>query len=498
MLDKNIVEAKKMLEFAFKYEESFGNFFTLFMKLRINHFITINKDIFTYEIYCKNKKLIDEKYYEDSKFLYEKYVNNHLLINQMEPSLFIITLVPYVFNVSMNLYIKEKNYSFKEISFDLKENNLTNISILYSSYSYHIIENNLVGNNILRDCDLANTLDLNKSCFINFNKNNYITIEDKKCNKCNKYNDSNFIKFLKKLPIINSSICLNCLKNTINEILIKRYEKMISEQFNYLEFYLRDIPLTSNEDNEFIFLSPPEFYSLFECNIYTYFRNLIINNLCDLCRKYKNKIITKECGCKRCLDCAKKEINKNLILTNFDKNYLKKDDFMTCQCNIKNSTIKYSNIINEYLDKNEKMILKEKLDSKIQDQFKNYCMHCGTKLINNNIGSENLPPKTVIVKINEKLIKHYICRDCKGKENSSDICIICEQKHEIEKNKKEQEQEKVNVKNGPNLNKRKKKEDINININNSNNIENKNIKKDIKKKPEKKRREGIICRCIIF
>ena len=126
MLDKNIVEAKKMLEFAFKYEESFGNFFTLFMKLRINHFITINKDIFTYEIYCKNKKLIDEKYYEDSKFLYEKYANNNLFINQMEPSMFIISLVPYVFNVSMNLYIKEKNYSFVKICFDLKENIQTN------------------------------------------------------------------------------------------------------------------------------------------------------------------------------------------------------------------------------------------------------------------------------------------------------------------------------------------------------------------------------------
>lgn len=84
---------------------------------------------------------------------------------------------------------------------------------------------------------------------------------------------------------------------------------MIAENFKYLEFYLRDIPLTSNEDNEFIFLSPPEFYCLFECNIYTYFRNLILN-LCDRCRKFKNKIITKECGCKRCLDCAKIEIKR--------------------------------------------------------------------------------------------------------------------------------------------------------------------------------------------
>ena len=432
MLDKNIVEAKKMLEFAFKYEESFGNFFTLFMKLQINHFIKINKDIFTYEKYFKNKKLIEEEYYEDGKFLYEKYANNNLFINQMEPSMFIISLVPYVFNVSMNLYIKEKNYSFVKICFDLKENIQTNISILYSNYSYHILDNNLADNNKLKDFDLANTLDLKKSYFQNFNKNDYISIEEKKCNICK---NLKLIRFLKKLQNINSSICLNCLKNTIDEILIKRYDKMIAENFKYLEFYLRDIPLTSNEDNEFIFLSPPEFYCLFECNIYTYFRNLILD-LCDLCREFKNKIITKECGCKRCLDCAKKEFN-------FDKNYLNKNDFMICQCRKKINTFKYSRIINDNLDEKGKKDIKEKIE-KIKQQLQNYCMYCGTKLNNNNIGSEKFSPIKIKVELNRQLIYHYICLNCKNKKNSSDICIICEQKHEkveIEENEKSQKKD---------------------------------------------------------
>ena len=316
------------------------------------------KNIFTKKKYFKNKKLIEEEYYEDGKFLYEKYANNNLFINQMEPSMFIISLVPYVFNVSMNLYIKEKNYSFVKICFDLKENIQTNISILYSNYSYHILDNNLADNNKLKDFDLANTLDLKKSYFQNFNKNDYISIEEKKCNICK---NLKLIRFLKKLQNINSSICLNCLKNTIKEILIKRYDKMIAENFQYLEFYLRDIPLTSNKDNEFIFLSPPEFYCLFESNICKYFRNLIIN-LCDGCRNFKNKIITKECGCKICLDCAKKEINSNLALTNFEKNYLKKDYFKTCQCNIKNNIVKYSNIINDNLDEKEKKKIKKDID----------------------------------------------------------------------------------------------------------------------------------------
>ena len=467
MVNKNIDEAKKMLEYAFKYEESFGNFFTLFMKLQINHFIKINKDIFTYEKYFKNKKLIEEEYYEDGKFLYEKYANNNLFINQMEPSMFIISLVPYVFNVSMNLYIKEKNYSFVKICFDLKENIQTNISILYSNYSYHILDNNLADNNKLKDFDLANTLDLKKSYFQNFNKNDYISIEEKKCNICK---NLKLIRFLKKLQNINSSICLNCLKNTIKEILIKRYDKMIAENFKYLEFYLRDIPLTSNEDNEFIFLSPPEFYCLFECNIYTYFRNLILD-LCDLCREFKNKIITKECGCKRCLDCAKKEFN-------FDKNYLNKNDFMICQCRKKINTFKYSRIINDNLDEKGKKDIKEKIE-KIKQQLQNYCMYCGTKLNNNNIGSEKFSPIKIKVELNRQLIYHYICLNCKNKKNSSDICIICEQKHEkveIEENEKSQKKDDTKKKTNYEIKQKKnKKEDIkiikgnNINIINANN-----------------------------
>ena len=467
MVNKNIDEAKKMLEYAFKYEESFGNFFTLFMKLQINHFIKINKDIFTYEKYFKNLKLIEEEYYEDGKFLYEKYANNNLFINQMEPSMFIISLVPYVFNVSMNLYIKEKNYSFVKICFDLKENIQTNISILYSNYSYHILDNNLADNNKLKDFDLANTLDLKKSYFQNFNKNDYISIEEKKCNICK---NLKLIRFLKKLQNINSSICLNCLKNTIKEILIKRYDKMIAENFKYLEFYLRDIPLTSNEDNEFIFLSPPEFYCLFECNIYTYFRNLILD-LCDLCREFKNKIITKECGCKRCLDCAKKEFN-------FDKNYLNKNDFMICQCRKKINTFKYSRIINDNLDEKGKKDIKEKIE-KIKQQLQNYCMYCGTKLNNNNIGSEKFSPIKIKVELNRQLIYHYICLNCKNKKNSSDICIICEQKHEkveIEENEKSQKKDDTKKKTNYEIKQKKnKKEDIkiikgnNINIINANN-----------------------------
>jgi hypothetical protein len=275
-----------------------------------------------------------------------------------------------------------------------------------------------------------------------------------------------------------------------------------------LEFYLRDIPLTSNEDNEFIFLSPPEFYCLFECNIYTYFRKLI-SNLCELCRKFKNKIITKECGCKRCLDCAKTEINNNLALTNFDKNYLYKNEFMTCQCSININIAKYSRIIFENLDEDEKMDIKKKIDSKIEKQFKNYCMYCGTQLNNNNIGSEKFSPIKVKVELNGNLIDHYICLNCKNKKNSSDKCKICEQKHEVEIEKNEKSQKKDVIKKKTNYEIEKKedknenKKNIkskNINIINANNNGKHNNNNKTENSRQKKEEETIICegKCIIY
>ena len=523
MVEKNIEEAEKMLEYAFKYEESFGNFFTLFMKLQIKHFIAINKDIFTYEKYCENEKLIEEKYFKDGIFLYEDYVNNNLFMNQIEPTLFIITLVPYVFNVSMNLYIKEKNFSFEKITFDLLENSQTNISILYSTYSYHIIENSLINNNTLKDFDIVNTLGLEKSYFKYFNKNDYITVEEKKCDTCNNHK---FIRFEKKLKIINSSICLNCLINTINEILMKRYEKMIAESFKYLEFYLRDIPLALSRDNNFIFLSPPEFYCLFESNMYTYFRKLIMK-ICDGCRKLKKNIIIKDCGCKRCLNCAKKEIKNDLALTNFEKKYILKGKYITCQCNKKNSIIEYSKIIYDSLDEEEKKKLEKDINLKIQEQIKSYCMFCRTQLKNqNSIGGENLISKFIKVKFKGQLTEHCICTNCKGKENLSDICNICEQKHEKEKDEKKEIDGREQNPNNQKEKKLENKDDNKIiknntnkkNIKNSNNNKSSSEKKSYEKEKEKvkekkkekvdgnniikdangRREEDIICKCIIF
>lgn len=102
---------------------------------------------------------------------------------------------------------------------------------------------------------------------------------------------------------------------------------------------------------------------------------------------------------------------------------------MPCQCSKKINTVKYSRIINDNLDEKEKMNLKKEIDLKIKQQFKDYCMYCGTQLNNNNIGSEKFSPIKIKVELNGNLIDHYICLNCKNKKNSSDKCKICEQKH---------------------------------------------------------------------
>ena len=440
IVENNIEEAEKLFNFAFTYEESFANFFVLYMRLQIKQFIRINKNIFTYETYCKSNKIIDEKYYKNREFLYDEYIKDNVLSNQMEPSLFIISLVPYAFNVSMNLYINEQN-SYNVINFDIKEKNIV-ISILYSSFSYHIIDlNSNITIEGYDNVDIADTLNINRENLKNFKKDNYVEFIDNgiACQTCNK---SNFIS-LKNIS--NSPVCLNCLKNEIDEILIERYKKMKIERFKYIEFYLRDIPLIQlyeNDSNYYIFLSPTEFYCIFECNIFTYFRKLI-KNTCDTCKKYKKIIINKNCGCRNCIECAKNEI-KDIYLTEFDKNYLYKNRKIDCRCGKQNDFVEYTlSLYNKFNDE-EKKQLQKKINLKMKLQCRQYCMLCGTKLNSNNIGDSKLEKEMIMIKVGEDFAEHYICEKC-NKKNKDLFCIICQRNHKEDiKDKIENNESKIN------------------------------------------------------
>ena len=473
MINRNINEAENILDYAFSYEESFANFFCLFMRIQIKSFIINNKDYFTYENYCKQNKLIEEKYYKDGKFLYKEYINNNVLINQKEPTLFIISLVPYVFNVSMNLYINEKNYKFEKICFDLKINFDTNItiSILYSSFSYHIIETNSNYINEGKDnIDFSDTLNLNNKN-IKFKVENYIVnVNEKKvCEDCKKS------EFVLLRHISQHSVCLNCLKKTIDDILIERYGKMIIEKFRYLEFYLRDIPIKNYNDNDFInyiFISPPEFYCLFKSNIFRYFRNLI-ENICVHCRKFQNILIEKNCGCKYCLKGLQKEIN-SIPLIDFEKNYIYKNKKIKCQCGKDDDYVELALKLYDKYDNNEKDKIKKSYDSRINNLCKNYCMFCGTVQKTNSIGKA----KKDIKKIKLDDIEHLICENCQKDKQLSDLCLICGKGHK-----------KINN-NSNNISQ-------NISKNGSNNDNSKDNDNNNDNEGGKTKREKTVC-CIIY
>ena len=436
-------KAEQILDYAFTYEEAFANFFCLYMRLQIKQFIIINKDIFTYKNYCEKKNLIEEKYYKHEQFLYDEYINNNLLVKK-EPTLFIISLVPYVFNVSMNLYINENYHLFDKICFDLKNNNntTTTISILFSSFSYHIIQPKIkftkAGNNIInniKNIDISNTLNIITN-FNNFKQDKYmINKNDGKCDICNK---SNFI-ILKN--ICQSPTCINCLKQTIDEILIERYGKMISERFKFLEFYLRDIPIkiyTDTDNFNIIFLSPSEFYCLFKNNLYSYFIDLT-KKICVFCKKYHKNLIKKNCGCLNCLKDAMKGIN-SIPLTNFEKNHLYKNDKIQCQCGKENNYVELALEIFDKYDEEEKYKLNQKADSRNKDYIINFCMICGIDLKIGSIGKEKKAFTKIKFNIDQDNIEHCICDNCfKNSQNLSSLyCLICGENHQIQKVKRNQ------------------------------------------------------------
>lgn len=487
MTEDSIDEALKILNYAATYEESFANYMCLYMKLQIKNFINKNRKIFTYEKYCKQYNLIEERYYKNKEFLYEDYIINNIFTNQLEPSLFIISLIPYVFNVSMNLYINEKNNSFKKIYFDLKDDYEADItiSILYSSFSYHILEENKDNINPNITIDNSNTLNLENN-YKNFNIEKYskINVGIKNCNICNK---SEFI-ILKNIS--EFEICLNCLKQTIDGVLINRYNKMLSERFKYLEFYLRDIPLlaSDNESTNYIFLSPPEFYCIFQCNMFFYFRNLI-KGICDHCGKLQNNLIMKPCGCKNCINDIESKI-KEIPITDFEKNYIYKDKKVKCDCGIENSYVELALKLYNEIDYNKKNLLKTSIDN--SKYLKNYCMICGIDLKIESIGKERKEFNQITFKTCNE---HKVCKECYQKKDKNiykEMCIICGKIHD------NNDEDKI-----PKVIEKEKTESSNMNSNNNANNESaKNTLNDKNNENNKntqirRNREKMHC-CIIY
>ena len=444
----DIITAIKIFDLAFSYDKFFWKLLCLFMKSYIKEFLRKNVEVFDIQEYCIKNNLIPNKYFsiQNQKFDYELYINDNIIIHQKEPTLFIISIVPYIFDATLNLYINEegsKNYDDinKLNKIVINPDGKIEINILYSSHSYHIIE-----------CDIDNDLDINEKisfdvCNIfNYTIGNEIKIIEKreeyidsisgKCNKCNK---EEFIQ----IKSINNDypICLNCFKSIIDMILIKRYQNMQKEKFNYIEYYLKEIPLLSLENNnDLINLSSIEFFYIFNQNLFTYFRN-IINNICDICGIFeKNKIIHKICGCRRCFKCAKEECGETIYFTPFEKKYIFNKEIIECKCGKSIKKVDYGSQIFNLLNSDEKDFCETEAKKRTRIYIEKYCMSCGIEIDKNAIGNNdkhffdiNFINKDV--NQSEDKIEHRLCHVCfdenkklSGGEKEIN-CIICNEKH---------------------------------------------------------------------
>ena len=420
----------KLFNWAFAYDKFFSRLLTLFVKTRIKKFLKDNYDKFDCDKYCQKNKLINSNYFFplNKKFDYELYLKDNLFIDQMEPSLFIISIIPYIFNITLNLYINEESLNELDNDEPLTKivinpgNTEMTINILYSSFSYHIIENMLIDNdlqiNIKKQFDICNIFNYTQhNAKIYEYQDEYIKkITKEKCKKCN---NTDYI--IIKNVCNNYPICSFCFRNMVDNILINRYKNMLKEKFKFVEFYLKEIPLIHIEDsNNYINLSSTEFFYIFNQNLFTYFRNLI-KGICDLCGKFfKNKkIINKKCGCKRCIDCAKKECNI-IYFNNFEKKYIK-FDLVKCKCGKDIEKNQYASQIYNMLSGEQKRFCEKKAKDRIKDYYDYYCMQCGKKF-----GIEDSTRK-----INFENIEHKLCENCfySNNQNKNILCVICNKMH---------------------------------------------------------------------
>jgi hypothetical protein len=168
----------------------------------------------------------------------------------------------------------------------------------------------------------------------------------------------------------------------------------------------------------------------------------MIKDICDCCLNHieNHKILNKECECKICIDCAKKEVN-HIALNNFEKKYVFKNILIKCkQCNKEIKEVNYCSKIFNMLGGEEKEKLQNEADQRIFNYMKNYCMLCVEKLDVSNEGINKNNYYNYVFDIGNGInAEHCICKCCYNNYNKDDIlidCLICEKKHENKYNKK--------------------------------------------------------------
>ena len=235
----------------------------------------------------------------------------------IEPSFLVICIIPYLFNINMNVLTIKGNTlepAQSQINFvDPEEQDIPLISFgyFYSSY-YKLYQPNFEE---IYKYDIKLTENNNKEL-------TYILKESQKCTKCDKPTEQ--IVFLEK----KFKICKICLENKLSDICNFRADSFKEDGFIGLEYYTRPIHF-----NENYYIDDLEIFELLEFNLINILCQKYTSLICAQCKqkKERNELIEFNCGCLFCQNCIE---NMIINMTNGLKylNPKEKDEFNDEKC----------------------------------------------------------------------------------------------------------------------------------------------------------------------
>ena len=480
---EDINSAILTLNRAFSSNDNFCQTIIKYMKVKLEKFIQENHNLFNIGELISND-IIPKKYFDKNltTFNYLFYLEQKVKMMQTDPDYFIFLITPLTFNVNLKLYVNEGFNKTQLIHDNSPFQNGLCIELIYSQQKYQIAYTYSLYNTYKNDLlyEVVDFLENDKDCIQLF-------CDEIVCEQCKKQSMEITLDRIKK----EFPICNNCLIENINKVITNRIKNIIKDNFNYPEYYLRDIELTDSNKNNYLKLSNPEFKYLFgeSSTIKSQLIYLMINSclLCGNVYESKDEFINLICGCRLCKNCIGETIMKDtsdlIILCNFEKKKSRKKPSL-CACG---NPFEVDNAILLLYNNDEIENYKTKANQRLKDYCLKYCMRClhSDKKRNNKGSYINVE----IIKDNEikdfncTQEKHILCRNCfkeltnlikskikqgeidKESENFFVDCNICNNKHLIKIPKKlkniinsEEENEEFNEEDFNEGIKRKKKD----------------------------------------
>ena len=434
---------------------------------------------------CQNNK---------GEFNFNHFYKNYLMKFYQYAEKIIIYLTPFIFGkevVIKYINVKEdENINIQDIEFgknisiiEFDENDKIQLlykkshyDILYTSEYYNKYKDILkytlldyINNSQVQKCQICKKVNEKSNILIKLESD----IEPK--NDIDK-NDYEYNLYQKQSK--NIIICYKCLYNEIKQNLMILYINHIKK---IKKFFLDNIPekLKDLLNKEFT-LSNKKFNITYNQGIKTlslyknkysfeYIINHIKSEICINCANSlnKKKLVTLPCKCNLCSDKCIKEFYYILL----SSAYINKE--FLCFCNTKYS-IEYCLVLVEKLNE-KKFDCKELIELLFDKIEKNICFLC-SELIDNDYNEYLLIEPNFCL---NRIIKHYLCKKCKNKNNNfigqNIYCQICKRNHIIDKIA---DKTKVNIINGCNNNYNNK---IDIKNDNDYNKDNRYNEKDNKK-----------------